>query len=165
MDPLSITSASVALAAAVYRCAIEVKKIVGTVTDATGSLSDLAEEARLIQGALHSVESSVREFQALVTKRQGTLTAAKVDITALMPTYWTCRETILDSLDKEAVDSIYTDWKNRESNLSTTEFDFDQKSSTQELIVELSLKRKPNAAESSRTKRLTSTPGILTPES
>ncbi|EWG49983.1 hypothetical protein FVEG_16558 [Fusarium verticillioides 7600] len=39
-----------------------------------------------------------------------------------MPTYWTCRETALDSLDKETVDSIYTDW---ESKLSTAEFDFD----------------------------------------
>ncbi|PNP61096.1 hypothetical protein FNYG_14184 [Fusarium nygamai] len=45
---------------------------------------------------------------------------------ALLPTYWTCRDnTILDSLDKETVDSIYAEWENRESKLSTTEFDFD----------------------------------------
>ncbi|EWY91943.1 hypothetical protein FOYG_08868 [Fusarium oxysporum NRRL 32931] len=207
MDPLSITSASVALAAAVYKCGIEVKKIVGTIADAADSLSDLAEEAQLIQGALQGVVdalqdnqeaisrykveevfsiavkgcratlacikqefellfnrsdwkarfmvlwkeddmkkllgrldrkresillllqllslSSVREVQALVAKKQSALTVAKEDITALIPTYWSCRDTILDSLDKETVDSIYADWENRESRLSTTEFDFD----------------------------------------
>ncbi|KAH7244425.1 uncharacterized protein BKA55DRAFT_647451 [Fusarium redolens] len=207
MDPLSITSASVALAAAVYKCAIEVKKIVGTIADAANSLSDLAEEVQLIQGALQGVEdalqdnqeaisrykveevfsiavkgcratlacikqefellfnrsdwkarfmvlwkeddmkkllgrldrkresillllqllslSSVREVQALVAKKQSALTVAKEDITALIPTYWSCRDTILDSLDKETVDSIYADWENQESKLSTTEFDFD----------------------------------------
>ncbi|KAG5793748.1 hypothetical protein H9Q69_007212 [Fusarium xylarioides] len=207
MDPLSITSAAVALAATVYRCAIEVKKIVGTIADAADTLSDLAEEAQLIQGALQGVEdalqynqeaisrykveevfsiavkgcratlacikqefellfnrrdwkarfmvlwkeddmkkllgrldrkresislllqllslSSGREVQALVAKKQTTLSVAKQDITALMPTYWTCRDTILDSLDKETVDSIYADWDNLESKLSTTEFDFD----------------------------------------
>ncbi|OBS26178.1 hypothetical protein FPOA_00120 [Fusarium poae] len=207
MDPLSITSASVGLAAAVYKCAIEVKRIVGTITDAADSLSDLAEEAQLIQGALQGVEdalrdnqeaisrykvedvfstavkgcratlacikqefellfnrsdwksrflvlwkeddmkrllgrldrkrenillllhllslSSVREVQALVAKNQGALTVAKEDITALIPTYWSCRDTILDSLDKETVDSIYADSDNRESKLSTTEFDID----------------------------------------
>ncbi|KAG8674158.1 hypothetical protein FPOAC1_000121 [Fusarium poae] len=176
MDPLSITSASVGLAAAVYKCAIEVKRIVGTITDAADSLSDLAEEAQLIQGALQGVEdalvtikkqyrdtrlktfsqsqsraavqlwhasskslsyssievtgnldfwSSVREVQALVAKNQGALTVAKEDITALIPTYWSCRDTILDSLDKETVDSVYADSDNRESKLSTTEFDID----------------------------------------
>ncbi|RYC97063.1 hypothetical protein BFJ63_vAg227 [Fusarium oxysporum f. sp. narcissi] len=154
MDPLSITSASVALAAAVYKCTIEVKKIVGTIADAADSLSDLAEEAQLIQGALQGVEdalqdnqeaisrykveevfsiavkgcratlacikqeSSVREVQALVAKKQSALTVAKEDITALIPTYWSCRDTILDSLDKETVDSIYADWENRESKLT-----------------------------------------------
>ncbi|KAF4955592.1 hypothetical protein FGADI_4427 [Fusarium gaditjirri] len=207
MDPLSITSASVGLAAAVYKCAIEVKKIIGTIADAVDSLSDLAEEAQLIQGAFQGVEdalkdnqeaisrykveevfsiavkgcratlacikqefellfnrsdwkarfmvlwkeddmkrllgrldrkresillllqllslSSVREVQALVTKKQSALTVAKEDITALIPTYWSCRDTILDSLDKETVESIYADWDNRESKLSATEFDFD----------------------------------------
>jgi hypothetical protein len=59
MDPLSITSASVALAAAVYKCAIEVKKIVGTIADAADSLSNLAEEVQLIQGALQGVEDAL----------------------------------------------------------------------------------------------------------
>ncbi|KAJ4251439.1 hypothetical protein NW762_011422 [Fusarium torreyae] len=207
MDPLSITSASVGLAAAVYKCAIEVKRIVGAIADAADSLSDLAEEAQLIQGALQGVEdalkdnqeaisrykieevfsiavkgcratlecikqefellfnrsdwkarfmvlwkeddmkkllgrldrkresillllqllslSSVREVQALVAKKQSALIVAKEDITALIPTYWSCRDTILDSLDKRTVDSIYADWETRESKLSTTEFDFD----------------------------------------
>ncbi|KAF5268861.1 hypothetical protein FOXYS1_239 [Fusarium oxysporum] len=189
MDPLSITSTSVALAAAVYKCTIEVKKIVGTIADAADSLSDLAEEAQLIQGALQGVEdalqdnqeaisrykveevfsiavkgcratlacikqefellfnrcdwkarfmvlwkeddmkkllgrldhkresillllqllslSSVREVQALVAKKQSALTVAKEDITALIPTYWSCRDTILDSLDKETFDFDY----------------------------------------------------------
>ncbi|KAF4998945.1 hypothetical protein FDECE_11659 [Fusarium decemcellulare] len=204
MDPLSITNASVALAAAVYKCAIEVKRIVGTINDAPDSLCDLAEEAQLIQGALHSVEDaleedrqaitryeieevfsiavkgcratlacikkefellfgrndwkaqfmvlwkdedmkkllgrldrkrasillliqlltlrSAREIQSLITQNQSSLAVVKEDITALVPAYWSCRETILDSLDKETVDSIYGD---RESRLSTTEFDFD----------------------------------------
>src|SRR6478609_2557732 len=67
----------------------------------------------------------MRQVRALVAKKQGALTVAKEDITALIPTYWSCRDTILDSLDKETVDSIYADWENRESKLSTTEFDFD----------------------------------------
>ncbi|RFN50819.1 hypothetical protein FIE12Z_4895 [Fusarium flagelliforme] len=207
MDPLSITSASVALAAAVFKCAIHVKHIVGTIADAPDTLSDLAEEAQLIQGVLQGVEdalrdnqeaisrckvddvfsiavkgcratlacikqefellfnrsdwksrfmvlwkeddmkrllgrldrkresillllqllnlSSMRQVRALVAKKQGALTVAKEDITALIPTYWSCRDTILDSLDKETVDSIYADWENRDSLLSTTEFDFD----------------------------------------
>lgn len=61
MDPLSITSASVGLAAAAYKCTIEVRKIVGTIADATDSLSDLAEEAQLIQGALQGVEDALRD--------------------------------------------------------------------------------------------------------
>ncbi|KAF5634652.1 hypothetical protein F52700_5845 [Fusarium sp. NRRL 52700] len=194
MDPLSITSASVALAAAVYKCAIEVKRITGTVAGAIDSLSDLAEDAQLIQGALVSVEntlqdnqetisryrveevfsiavkgcrstlvcikqefellfnrrdwkarftvlwkeddtrkllgrldrkresillllqllslSSLREVQVLIAKKQSALNVAKEDITALIPTYCSCRDTILDSLDKRTVDSIYADWEN-----------------------------------------------------
>ncbi|KAF5533890.1 hypothetical protein FMEXI_11565 [Fusarium mexicanum] len=42
-----------------------------------------------------------------------------------MPTSRTCRDTILDSLAKGTVDSIYADWESRESKLSATEFDFD----------------------------------------
>ncbi|EMT70534.1 hypothetical protein NOF04DRAFT_5704 [Fusarium oxysporum II5] len=231
MDPLSITSASVALAAAVYKCTIEVKKIVGTIADAADSLSDLAEEAQLIQGALQGVEdalqdnqeaisrykveevfsiavkgcratlacikqefellfnrsdwkarfmvlwkeddmkkllgrldrkresillllqllslSSVREVQALVAKKQSALTVAKEDITALIPTYWSCRDTILDSLDKETVDSIYADWENRESKLSTTEFDFDY-----ELINTRAYRRALAQAQAKRSREL-----------
>jgi hypothetical protein len=48
MDPLSITSASVALAVTVYTCTTEVKKIVGMIGDTANSLSDLAEEVQLI---------------------------------------------------------------------------------------------------------------------
>ncbi|KAF5650118.1 uncharacterized protein FTJAE_683 [Fusarium tjaetaba] len=180
MDPLSITSASVALAATVYRCAIEVKSIVGTIADAADSLSDLAEEAQLIQEALQGVEvalqdnqeaisqckieevfsiavkgcratlacikqefelllnrhdwrarfmllwkSSVREVQALVGKKQSALTVAKEDIRSLIPTYWTCRDTILGCLDKETANDIYVEWGNRDSKMSVTEFDFD----------------------------------------
>ncbi|KAI7772146.1 hypothetical protein LZL87_009309 [Fusarium oxysporum] len=231
MDPLSITSASVALAAAVYKCSIEVKKIVGTIADAADSLSDLAEEAQLIHGALRGVEgalqdnqeaisrykveevfsiavkgcratlacikqefellfnrsdwkarfmvlwkeddmkkllgrldrkresillllqllslSSVREVQALVAKKRSALTVAKEDITALIPTYWSCRDTILDSLDKETVGSIYADWENRESKLSTTEFDFDY-----ELINTRAYRRALAQAQAKRSREL-----------
>ncbi|KAF5684297.1 hypothetical protein FDENT_6802 [Fusarium denticulatum] len=90
-----------------------------------GRLDRKRDSILLLLQLLSLQGSSVREVKALVTKRQGALTVAKEDITALMPTYWTCRETILDSLDKETVDSIYTDWENPESKLSTTEFDFD----------------------------------------
>ncbi|KAM0425992.1 hypothetical protein ACHAPT_008621 [Fusarium lateritium] len=65
---------------------------------------------------------SVRAVQSLVTQNRRSLAVAKEDITALVPTYWSCRDTILDSLDKETVNSIYGD---QESRLSTTEFDFD----------------------------------------
>ncbi|KAJ4143055.1 hypothetical protein NW765_000195 [Fusarium oxysporum] len=68
MDPLSITSASVALAAAVYKCTIEVKKIVGTIADAADSLSDLAEEAQLIQGALQGVEDALQDNQEAISR-------------------------------------------------------------------------------------------------
>ncbi|KAF5548788.1 hypothetical protein FPHYL_9848 [Fusarium phyllophilum] len=214
MDPFSITSASVALAATVYRCAIEVKKIDVTIADAANSLSDLAEEAQLIQWALQSgcratlacMEqefellfnrrawearfmvlwkegdmkkmlgrldrkresislllqllslSSVREVQALVANKETTLSVAKEDITALMPTYWTCRDTILDSLDKETVDGIYADWDNGESKLSTTEFDFDY-----ELINTRAHRRALSQAQAKRKPELPSrdlgTPG------
>ncbi|CVL02049.1 uncharacterized protein FMAN_08170 [Fusarium mangiferae] len=230
MDPLSITSASVALAAAVYKCAIEVKRMVGTIADAADSLSDLAEETQLIQGALQGVEDalrdnndvisrykveevfsiaikgcratlvcikqefellfnrcdwksrflflwkeddmkrllgrldrkresillllqllslSVREVEALVAKKQSVLTVTKEDITALIPTYWTCRGTILESLDEETVDSIYGDWENRESKLSTTEFDFDY-----ELINTRAYRRALAQAQAKRCREL-----------
>ncbi|KAF5589778.1 hypothetical protein FPANT_6224 [Fusarium pseudoanthophilum] len=68
MDPLSITSASVALAATVYTCAIEVKSIVGTIADAADSISDLAEEAQLTQGALQGVEDALRDNQEAISK-------------------------------------------------------------------------------------------------
>ena len=42
-----------------------------------------------------------------------------------MPTYWSCRNTILDSLDRATTESIYADMESRESRISTTEFDFD----------------------------------------
>lgn len=68
MDPLSITSASVALAAAVYKCAIEVKRMVGTIADAADSLSDLAEETQLIQGALQGVEDVLRDNNDVISR-------------------------------------------------------------------------------------------------
>ena len=77
------------------------------------------------------------------------MTVAKEDITALIPTYWSCRDTILDSLDKETVDSIYADWENRESKLSTTEFDFDY-----ELINTRAYRRALAQAQAKRSREL-----------
>ncbi|CVL00667.1 uncharacterized protein FPRN_08409 [Fusarium proliferatum] len=87
MDPLSITSASVALAAAAYKCTIEVRKIVGTIADATDSLSDLAEEAQLIQGALQGVEDALRDnhevFSIAVKGYRATLACIKQEFELL----------------------------------------------------------------------------------
>ncbi|KAH7006491.1 hypothetical protein EDB82DRAFT_117438 [Fusarium venenatum] len=68
MDPLSITSDSVALAAAVYKCVIEVKGIVGTTTHTADSLLDLSEEARLIQAALEGVEDALQDDQEAISR-------------------------------------------------------------------------------------------------
>ncbi|CAG7561080.1 unnamed protein product [Fusarium equiseti] len=207
MDPLSITSASVAVAAAVYKTSVKVKRIVGVMNDATESLSDLSEEVQIVHAALQSVENalnedkeaiqrykvdevfaiavkgcratlscierefevlfnrqdwkvkfmvlwkednmnkllarlyrkwdsimllvqllslrSVKEIRTLVAEKKDSLTVAKDDITALMPTYWSCRDTILDSLDRATAESIYADMESRDSRISTTEFDFD----------------------------------------
>ncbi|KAF5589777.1 hypothetical protein FPANT_6223 [Fusarium pseudoanthophilum] len=67
----------------------------------------------------------MREVQALVGKKQSALTVAKEDIRSLIRTYWTCRDTILDSLDKETANDMYVEWENRDSKMSATEFDFD----------------------------------------
>lgn len=61
MDPLSITTAVLALAGAVYKGAAEIRRITGTLNDAPESLSDLAEEVLLIQGALRGVEAALLE--------------------------------------------------------------------------------------------------------
>ncbi|RMI90268.1 hypothetical protein CDV36_016636, partial [Fusarium kuroshium] len=68
MDPLSITSASVALAAAVYKCSIEVKRIAGVMGDAPDLLDDLAEEVQLIQGALRGVEDALEDDKDAITR-------------------------------------------------------------------------------------------------
>ncbi|QGI65127.1 hypothetical protein CEK26_009080 [Fusarium fujikuroi] len=78
MDPLSITSALVALAAAVYKC---------TIADATDSLSDLAEEAQLIQGALQVVDDALRTIMSLtlttnLSKRSHELPRRELDTPA-----------------------------------------------------------------------------------
>lgn len=68
MDALSITTAVVALAGAVYKCASEVRSIVGTLTDAPDSLSDLAEETHVIQGALRGVEAVLLEDRDVIVR-------------------------------------------------------------------------------------------------
>lgn len=91
---------------------------------------------------------STRTVQSLIAQNQDSLDLAKRDITDLIPSYPNCRHTILDSLDQETVDSLFGD---RESILSTTEFDFDL-----ELINTRTYRRalaKAQISHDSRTKR------------
>jgi hypothetical protein len=68
MDPLSITSASVALATAVYKTTMEVKKMVGVMNDGTESLSDLSEEVQIVHAALQSVENALNEDKEAIER-------------------------------------------------------------------------------------------------
>ncbi|KAF4451847.1 hypothetical protein F53441_5166 [Fusarium austroafricanum] len=182
MDPLSITSASVGLAAAVYKCAIEVKWIVGTIADAADSLSDLAEEAQLIQGALQGVEDALQDNQEAISRYKveevfsiavkgcrATLACIKQEFELLFNrSDWKARfmvlwkeddmKKLLGRLDRkresillllQLLSLIYADWENRESKLSTTEFDFDF-----ELINTQAYRRALAQAQSQRSRLL-----------
>lgn len=69
-----------------------------------------------------ALRRSIRDIHTNMARGRNSLEVAKKDLFDLLPQYPSCHDTILDSLDEDTVVSLIGD---RDTIISTTEFDFD----------------------------------------